>query len=565
MSTTRRTLLRTAAVTALVGGGASCARIPTSSPIGIEPLTVDGQPGAPYVRALPPPEDATPEQVVAGFVQAGVGGEDDYAVARQYLAPNSRSNWDPSATVVVYAGSSELEIEIDGDHDATLTVQTVATVDAQGVRTLLTGPTSRAYSFRLIQVQGQWRISSPPPGIFLSAAAFSTLFDPARLYFFDARARRLVPDLRWVPVRRAAGAVLKGLSEGPADVLVGSVRSFVPRASGLVEATVTTGPDGEVQVQVPSAVGTLPVADRSLALVQLESSLRSLGMLSDVRLIWGGQTLTPGEEDQMPRPVPGHRAIGAGEHGVIALTPTEGTSGQLVPALAKREVRSPVIAGDGVLAAALTPARTTVLLASTDGSAPLREAASGGEFVAPSIDGVGYCWTSSRSGSGVLLALSGEGAGKDATVDAAWLNGRELRGLQVSADDTRMLLLSADGSGARLELCAIRRDADGVPGSLSEPLAIRTSFEDILQASWYDEVSLIVLGTVAGSRDRRAAIIDLGAGEESLPPLRRTVDSVAGTVVADVIWAGTEDGELLRSEGEGWSRVSLEARDPSFY
>lgn len=560
----RRTVLR-AAMAAGVLGSASCARIPTTSPIGVEPLTADSQPGAPYVRALPPAPGAGPQQVVAGFVQAGVGGEDDYAVARQYLAPSSRSNWDPAAGVVIYSGSAELQVEMVSAREASLTVRAVATLDARGLRTMLPEPAARAFTMRLTRVQGQWRISGPPPGIFLSEAAFSTLFTPVRLYFLDARRRRLVPDQRWVPLRRAAAAVLQHLSEGPSDVFIGAVRSFVPRASGLVDATVTTGPDGSIQVLVPSPVGTLKDPERSLALTQLEASLRSVSSLPDVKLVWGGEMLNPGDKVSLPRPAPGHRAIGAGEVGVVGLTAGDGEVRQLVPSLADRQVRAPAIASDGAMAAALAPDGTALLLASTDGSVQLREGATGRDLVAPSIDSSRYAWTATRAGAGVLLALSGDGAAHDAAVDAAWLAGREVLGLQISPDDTRLLVLSADAGGTRLDLCAVRRTSDGVPESISEPRPIRTPLHSILQASWYDETAVIVLGADEDQQQRRALIVDFARPADALPRLRGGTDRIAGTIVADVIWAGTEQGELLRSEGEGWSSVSSVAHDPAFY
>ncbi|NMA78793.1 MAG: hypothetical protein GX960_16335, partial [Actinomycetales bacterium] len=82
MRPARRQVLRAAGAAAVLGLGAACARIPTDSPIDTRPLSGRSQPGAPYVRALPPAQDATAQEVVAGFVQAGVGSEEDFAVAR---------------------------------------------------------------------------------------------------------------------------------------------------------------------------------------------------------------------------------------------------------------------------------------------------------------------------------------------------------------------------------------------------------------------------------------------------------------------------------------------------
>src|SRR5699024_12207031 len=123
-----------------------------------------------------------------------------------------------------------------------------------------------------------------------------------------------------------------------------------------------------------------------------------------------------------------------------------------------RRVLFRYIGQDGVLAAALGPEGASVLIATTDDSLPLSEAATGGSFVPPRVDDAGFVWTSTRSNPGALLALSGIGPDRDAKVDAPWLTGREIRALDIAADATRMVVLSSDTAGARVDLCAVVRD-----------------------------------------------------------------------------------------------------------
>ena len=566
MTPRRRDLLRAAAAGGALTALAACARIPTRSPIAVEPLPDGAQPGAPYVRALPPPEDAAPEAVVAGFVQAGVGPANDYAVGREYLTDERRAQWRPSAGVVVYSGSEELLVEPTGPGEVTVTVHAVATLAATGVRTQMVGPTARAFTFTLTQVEEQWRISSCPDGIFLSEAAFETLYEAARLYFLDPRSIHLVPDHRWFPVQRAASAVLEALADGPAPFLMGAVHSAVPRSARLAETSVSTSGDGTAHVIVPEQVDALNAAQRTLALSQIEASLRSLPSLPDVRLVVDGADVTGAADDAPQRPVPGHRPIGAGARGVISLADVSAgeQAQQVVPDLADIAVSSPMIEAGGVLATALSADGSTVLIASTDGSAPLREAASGGAFALPCADGAGYVWTAARSGTGVLLALAGTGAADDVTVDAAWLAGRDVASLRIASDDTRLLVLSSDASGARLDLCAVRRTDDGVPQAITEPTPVRTAITEVRDASWYDEAAVIVLGTDPAHGGQRARIVDFCATRDALPDLRDGTTRITGSVVADAIWATAGDA-LLRSEGETWMRVDLQARDPSFY
>src|SRR5690625_5377930 len=168
-----------------------------------------------------------------------------------------------------------------------------------------------------------------------------------------------------------------------------------------------------------------------------------------------------------------------------------------------------------IFAAALTSGDSTVVLASSDGSIALREAATGGQFVPPRIDDAGYVWTSTRESSGVLVALSGADPEHDAKIDAPWLSGRRILALDIAADATRMVVLSADTGGARLDLCAVRRDENGVPSALTEPIAMRPSLEDVTQASWYDEVAVLVLGEDSSSGEQRAQIVDFRSEEHT--------------------------------------------------
>lgn len=565
MTPSRRDLLLLAGTAAVLGGAASCARIPTDSPIDSRALTGRSRPGAPYVRALPPPEDATPQQVLTGFVQAGVGPEDDYAVAREYLTPAASAEWDPGAGVTVYSSSDELRVELLDESTVTLGLQVTVLVDAKGVRTILSGPTAQEITVQLESVDGQWRIANPPPGIHLSGAAFDALFTPARLYFVDPRSRHLVPDLRWYSSHRAVPAVLDGLRAGPVDPLAESVRNRVPPGADMESVLVTTGADGVAQVAVPDAVGEMSAGPRSLALAQIEASLRSLRALPDVRLMWQGTDLTVQVQRRLDRPLPGHRPIGAGPTGVVSLSDNGDQLQQLVPDLAQTVVAAPAISQDGVLACALGEDRSSVLLASTDGTYPVREAAAGAVFADARPDDAGYVWVSVRSSSGVLLALSGRGAEHDVRMDAQWLRGRQVLALDISTDATRMLVLSADDTGTRLDLCAVRRDGDGVPLSVSEPVVVRTELVDLLQVGWYDEIAVILLGTDPVNGEARAQVIDLAAGRDLLPHPRAGTVRLAGSVIAESLWSATEDGALLRGTGDSWSLVDLPARDPSFY
>src|SRR5690625_7952476 len=105
-----------------------------------------------------------------------------------------------------------------------------------------------------------------------------------------------------------------------------------------------------------------------------------------------------------------------------------------------------------------------------------------------------------------------------------------------------MVVLSADTGGARLDLCAVRRDENGVPSALTEPIAMRPSLEDVTQASWYDEVAVLVLGEDSSSGEQRAQIVDFASDRDALPPRNPPTERIGRPVAADPIGAASSPG-----------------------
>src|SRR5699024_8714866 len=127
-----------------------------------------------------------------------------------------------------------------------------------------------------------------------------------------------VPDHRWVPLRRGAAAVLEGLAAGPSAFLEEAVGSHVPQTTVISDDAIESGADGTARVEVPAEIAELASQERLLAMSQLEASLRSLRVLSGVRLVQDGQDVDLGEERRVERALPGHRPLAAGETGVVS-------------------------------------------------------------------------------------------------------------------------------------------------------------------------------------------------------------------------------------------------------
>lgn len=565
----RRAVLRVAGAGGAALAVSACARIPLTGPLGREALPGDVRPDVPYVQPRPPAEGAGPEETVLGFALAGVGPADDYGVARQYLTPEARLSWDPGAGVTLYSADAEIEATPLDESTVRLRLQSIGSVDAHGVRVRQSTPAAQELEVGVEQTAQGWRVSEPPPGIFLSDSAFALLFSAARVYFLDPRRLHLVPDLRWFSAHRAAAVALAALGAGPAPLLAPAVVSEVPAgiAADPLAADVLTRADGGLELELPDAVAALPGPAQSLAIAQIQATLRSMPALSELRVVRGGEPLQVDGATGPGRALPGHRPIAAGPTGVISLVGASGAGEplQLVPDLQSERVLAPVISQSSPLAAALREDGGAVIIASTDGSIPRRDAAVGPALIAPRIDDAGYVWTSSPASAGAMVALSQRSSDADARIDAAWLSDRTILALDVSPDATRVLVLSRDPNGARLDLCAAVRDETGVPRALTEPVPISTGLRDLRLGGWFDETAVIVLGTDAVSGGSRALVVDLQGEGERLPAPPAGTDWIAGTAVSDAVWSSTQDERLYRVEGADWAEVDLPARQPSFY
>lgn len=563
----RRRILQAGAAAAVALGAGACARIPVSSDISATPVGQAQDGSAPYVQPRPPSPGADPSQIVEGFVRAGVGADDDYAIARSYLTAQASDAWDPRSGVTVYAADTGTATPNPGaPGEITMRVMALAQVDALGVRTALSSPSQREIDIALEQVDGQWRISRPPAGVFLSEPVFEILFAPGRVYYLDPALQRLVPDVRWAAAQEQTQALLRHLGGRPAPFLADAVRSAVPAQLATEDSAIRTTGSGELRVSVPAAVRALPSERRRLAVTQILATVRSGQLLGEVRISSDGVDLTHEEDTSLHRPLPGHRALGAAEQGIVALAEgaPDAAPVRLVPALADRAVSDPSASAAAGRAAALGSDASTVLLCPLEEADGVREVALGAPAAPPRCDDTGRTWTARHDGAPSLLVLSPHGPEQDQEVEVPWLAGREVMGLDLSADATRLLVISSREGVTELDLCAVVRDEDGAPRAVTEPMPVALPVDSIIQATWYDEASIAVLGTVEDAQGR-ALVHDLAGTDDPMPDPPTGTTRLAGSALSGVAYCSDESGALHRSDGTAWTRLALSARGPSFY
>ena len=218
---------------------AGCSGIPSSGSVHAgEAVTVAD---ASEIQYLPsgPRDGASQNDILTGFLEAASSPQNDFAIAREFLTPDARVAWDPSAITVIDSGDRIYPSSDSTTH--VVSVSTQAILDAAG-RYVQQPAGSRfdlAYSFE--QRGGQWRLSNVPQGIVIDATTFAQVFRQTSLYFLTSDRSTLVPDVRWFPARAATTTrVTKALLAGPATWLAetGAVVSAFPPGTKLVADTV---------------------------------------------------------------------------------------------------------------------------------------------------------------------------------------------------------------------------------------------------------------------------------------------------------------------------------------
>lgn len=287
---------RLARLTRLIGGlsvavlaVAGCVSMPNSGPP--NQYSVDqndtGQ-GQQFVGPYPsaPLPNASPAQIVQGFLFASASYYTAGSVAKEFLTPGSQ-NWSPtSVTVFTKWNASDPQVIPVAHNKAQFNVQIRGLVQARlngagqpyvsaaqsnapnaqpsqsaGSCSPGSGPNA-CYQFTLVKVNGQWRIQSPQPYLLVEENAFQRGWASQDLYFFDSVNQVLVPDSVFVPIGTSESDLLNKLAQ--ALVKGPSQASWLSGVTGanVFPANISISVLPNPPTAVVSLKGTLTSADQ---------------------------------------------------------------------------------------------------------------------------------------------------------------------------------------------------------------------------------------------------------------------------------------------------------------
>ena len=531
-----------------------CASLPVAGPVRIGPDLVPVTDGDSFYYSPSSPSDgASQTEILNGFIAAGTGPQNDYAVAREYLSESIRSSWNPNEEVLIQRSSPQVVIS---DQDtAELVVDVAATVDADGKYQVAPLGLGRVLEFSFVQENSQWRLSAVPDATVLIRPVFDVVFSGYSVYFLDRQKRFLVPELRWFPTTPATGTRLaNALLGGPSSWLKPAVVSAIPSGTRLSIDAVTVE-NGVALVDLTARALVASRSDRSLMKSQLEATLSQLSNISKVAISIERARQEILDTDNNTGEMAVRSLALVGEEGLELLA----SSQESVFAPGKNffeqsELTEIALSGQSGWIATLTD--TGVFR--TRGDRPGAEVKlidSRAAIADIEFDPQEYLWSVSRvQGSEIIVTSPSL---EQSTIMAPWLTGQSVRAFAISPEGSKIAMLVQGSSRTRVLVSAVIRNPSGTPIELAEPLEVASELSNPSSVSWVDQITIATLNTASGSTS--VLLSTIGGTSRQLPALPGTRKIMAAGTSSQ-LYLLTETGELFSFRGSAWTPLRQSIR-----
>ncbi len=175
----------------------------------------------PFNDPPPPAPGASPDAIVAGFLEAMEATPVRLPPARSYLTRQAQDEWQPSQ-VIVYGSDSLPETRARSRTRSTSGSASADRIGARGSWQGRVSPDAARLSFPMVREDGEWRIADAPDALILQRSFYEQNYtsqdtsQSTSLYFYDPSGRILVPE----PVHvqqgsQLATALVTALLRGP--------------------------------------------------------------------------------------------------------------------------------------------------------------------------------------------------------------------------------------------------------------------------------------------------------------------------------------------------------------
>ncbi len=526
----------------------ACTEIPRLGPVNSvdfgqidDTLDVDFLPPGPSVGA-------SQEEILLGFIAAGTAAQNNYRVARSYLAEEISNEWNPNQGVLIRAGEAQLDLVDEGALQYSVPV--LASVDESGRYDQAQAIGFQDLVFGFVQENGEWRISDLPPGIVLTEAAFREAFGSFRLYYFSADYREVVPDSRWFATRGdVLSKIVRGLIEAPTFWLnQGATVTAFPPGLRLVLPPVVV--NGQALVDVTGVMLETDELQRQRVLQQLTLSLQQVPGVASVEISVNQIPLAidlPTDEQislSLGRDARSMVARGR-EFGYIQggrIERVEGVSDQVATLRPSAVFFSPLRQE----AAVVTEEGVWRVGGDLVSSEPLDPR---GNLVRPIIDGCGMLWSATTSlGTEALVVFPQRGEPEDVAIDLP--GDSTLVTMELARDNTRLVLVVQTETGVRVLLAAIERDDECVPQRLGDFVELAQLSGQAVDAAWVDEQDIAV-ATRQGAVGE-VVLVDVSGRIQPLGRPSEPFALVGGVGGVSALRLLTDQGVIFQPRGNGW-------------
>ncbi len=534
--------------------------------------------------------DASPEQIVRGFLLANVSFTDGHEVARTYLTSDLASSWVPTSQILIFPRDYELMSASDNAVEVEVPVEAV--LDGDGRLTQTASESTRTQEFGVTQVNGQWRISEFPDdfGLWLSVNAFEAQYGTAAINYLAPERDEFVPETRWFS--RDEGlptALARALLAPVPEYLADAVRTGVTEETNLVAGAVPLDPaSGTATVNLQGA-GLTEDPDQVRALyAQFFSTLSQAAGVRDVELQINGQPLqAPG----VTGPVSSLEQVGMSES-AAALPYAVLRVGRTLTAVdpvnyALRDLPEEEVEDLGVefptiptrwIDVAMDPSADQFAGVDVDRSTLWRRVGEdqierediGEELSAPVFDGYSSLWVAGRASTGprIWAIDADDGISSLARpVQASWLEPQmRIESFTLAPDGQRAVIVVRDpgadadpdvedggAAATTVLLSGVIRDELGRPSELNAPRVIAPTITSVTDVSWASQDSLALLGQQQSDDEARPYLLPVGSWLDPLqvePGAQAFVGMPTGDGYKLAIL--TSDGGVLTREGAGW-------------
>lgn len=544
-----------AALTALLAL-AGCAQLPRGGAIGVGPdIEFESDSNFLYYSPSAPSEGDSPQQILSGFLSAGNGPQNDYAVARSYLTPSFQSDWQPSAEVLVQDGSPSFTFTTDSQAVAEITVSAV--INSQGVYEAQPPGTKRYLNFELRKQAGEWRIVSAPNLTSLIRPNFSVLFKAYQLYFFDQNHSTLVPDVRWFPSRTStATQLVQALLQGPQSWMAPALANDFPENTALNLDAVTVV-DGVANVDLTGEAIGATVEQLAFMKAQLKATLLQIPSVTSVSLSINKSPVTVPELRVNVPSAAAASLVTLDDSGIF------GSTGQSVVSLTNAGLdllrdSSDFALSQGAESLALSTANSLYRLELSALDKSPRVVDTRAKRLSPEFDAQGYLWS---VGSAASSAWISAGKSSSSRISTRQLQSTPIQQFSLSPDGTRVAVLYA-GQSANIWLHSVIRDESGRPIRLGAGIKIDNRFGQALSIQWTDAINLAVL--VRAENDGvRPTVMMVGGETKTYPVVLGGVQMIANLSIPAIL-IKREDGTVVSYKSSSWVEVANQVRAMHF-